>query len=251
MMKFLIVQIAFLMAVYPLFSQSSGVLQSANEAYQQSDYQKAIAQYEQLLSEGYQSEAIHYNLANSYYQARQLGKAILHYERALLFNPANEDIRFNLAVAKQNVKGEIDPVPPFFLKSWWLACRNLVGSTTWALLALLLLWAGMAGLSLWQLGRSRKDKKRGFLTGAVLLGLSILPLALGWSAYRHQADTGEGVLTVAKTGLRSGADEASQEIRQIHEGTHLELLDQISVWYKVRLENGETGWLRGDSFEEI
>jgi tetratricopeptide (TPR) repeat protein len=231
--------------------QSLATFEAANAAYSQADFKAAISQYESILATGEHSPALYYNLANSYYKENQLGKAILNYERALLLEPKDEKTLFNLALAKRKVKGEIDPVPPFFLLSWWQTSRTALSSTAWGVIALLLFWAGMAGLSLWQLGKDSVQRKKGFFGGIALVLLCFLPLALAWSSYRHQNDTDEAIVVVGTASLKSGADEHSTEIRSIYEGTKLMLLDQIGIWYKIRLENGETGWLPGSSFEEI
>ena len=250
-MRILIVWIGMLILLPGALAQPQITFDAANKAFQAKNYPEAIAQYEQLLAEGYRDEALYYNLGNSYYAAGQVGKAILHFERALLLDPDDENTRYNLAVARYHVQGEIDPVPPFFLLKWWRAARSAMSPSAWGILALLLFWAGLGGLTLWQLGKIRQHKKRGFLAGFIAIALSLVPLSLALSAYQHRNDTDEGILVVQQASLKSGADETSQELRLIYEGTRLELLDQINIWYKVRLENGETGWLSGDSFEEI
>ena len=242
-----------LMIVCGSFAQAPTTLtfESANQAYEKADYKAAAEGYERVLADGFHAEGIYYNLGNTYYKSGHLGKAILNYERALLFDPDDEHTLYNLAIASAKVQGEIDPVPSFFLRSWWRAVRNTFTSNIWGGLALLLFWMGVGGLSLWQLGQNRSHKKRGFVLGIVLLGVSFLPLTLAWNSYQHQSNSNEGILIAKTAYLKSGADEASQEVRSIYEGTRLELLDQISIWTKVRLENGEIGWLAGDTFEEI
>jgi len=234
-----------------LFAQTATTFETANSAYKNGDYTTAIREYESILAKGEEAQALYYNLANSYYKENKLGKAILNYERALLLDPNEEQALFNLALAKRKVKGEIDPVPPFFLRSWWNKTRSALGPTLWGIIALLTFWGAIAGLSFWQIGKDKTQKKKGFALGLSLLLLTILPLSLAWSAYQHQRNSNEGVLIATSASLKTGADENSKETRIIHEGTKLEILDQINVWHKVRLENGETGWLPAGSFEEI
>lgn len=234
-----------------LQAQANLTFQSANEAYEQSDYKSAIQQYEAILAKGTHSEALYYNLANSYYKQNKLGKAILNYERALLLDRSDENSLHNLEIARRKVQGEIDPVPPFFLRSWWNSWRGSLSSTSWGIIALLFFWAGITGLSIWQIGKTKEDKKKGFLIGVLFLVFSIFPFSLAWSAMKYQQNTNEGILVLKTAALKAGADESSKELRSIYEGTKLELLDQINIWYKVRLENGETGWLSKDSFEVI
>lgn len=243
--------ILFLLYIPVSFAQSNNSFEAGAAAFAKGDFKNAIKSYEAILAEGKDGEAVYYNLGNSYYKDNQLGKAILNYERALLLNPGDENAMKNLQIAKHKVKGEIDPVPPFFLRAWWNSTRNALGANIWGIIALLLFWGAMAGLSLWQLGKDKDQKKKGFLAGVGLLLLTIIPLSLAWSAYQYQKNTNEGILIRTTASLKSGAAEDSKEIRIIHEGTRLELMDQINIWHKVRLENGEIGWLDEKSFEEI
>jgi uncharacterized protein YgiM (DUF1202 family) len=51
--------------------------------------------------------------------------------------------------------------------------------------------------------------------------------------------------------LKSGPDDASTDILKIHEGLKVNLLDKIGEWHKVKLSNGEEGWLPEGVLEEI
>ncbi len=232
-------------------AQNASSFDAGAAAFAKGDYKNAIQSYEAILTEGMEGKNVYYNLGNSYYKDNQLGKAILNYERALLLDPGDQEAKTNLSIAKYKVKGEIDPVPPFFLRSWWNSTRNALGSTIWGVISLLFFWGAMLCLSLWQIGKNKDQKKKGFLAGISLLLLTIIPFSLAWSAYQYQKDTNEGILINTTASLKSGAAENSEQIRIIYEGTRLELMDQINVWYKVRLENGEIGWLEEKSFEEI
>jgi tetratricopeptide (TPR) repeat protein len=245
--------ILILCLLYIPFSsaQTSNSFEAATVAFAKGDFKNAIQSYEAILAGGMEGEALYYNLGNSYYKDNQLGKAILNYERALLLDSGDDNTKINLQIAKYKVKGEIDQIPPFFLRSWWNSARNLLGANIWGIIALLFFWGAMAGLSLWQIRKDKDQKKKGFLAGSSLLLLTVIPFSLAWSAYQYQQNTNEGVLITTTASLKSGAAENSAEIRIIYEGTSLEMMDQINIWHKVRLENGEIGWLNEKSFEEI
>ena len=119
----------------------------ANTAYINNDFPTAISLYETILSSGRQSGKLYYNLANAYFKEQEIGRAILNYNRALRLNPGNEDIRYNLQVAEKMTKDHIDAVPEFFVKTWLSNLRNLLSSTTWAVLSLVFL-AAMLGSAL-------------------------------------------------------------------------------------------------------
>ncbi len=233
------------------FTQSDQLLEQASKAFETKDYRQAIALYEQLLGEGVESEELYYNLGNSYFKNDELGKAILNFERALLIDANDKDVKHNLAVARQQLVDDVSSIPPFFLKQWWINIRQLASATIWAWLGLILFWLGIAGLVLWQMGKERTQKKKGFLVGLTLICISLLPIALAWSSHAHRVDSEQGIILSKEVTLRSGPDKLSQEIVVLHEGTKIDLLDLIDTWYKVRLANGEKGWLAAGTFEEI
>lgn len=234
-----------------LLAQKDAHFNTGNEAYQSGDFPNAIKSYEKLIAAGQQSKALYYNLGNCYYKSNQLGRAILFYERALLLDSGDEDIQYNLTLARQQLEDDIDALPSFFLEDWWLSLRNMGSVNFWGILALLMFWAGLGGLSWWLIGKSRDEKKKGFLIGIGLLLFSFLPLALAISQYQYLNNSNEAILVNKSVSLKSGADDLSQEILTLHEGTKVRILDQIDTWYKVRIANGEEGWILIGSFEEI
>lgn len=223
----------------------------ANQSYNKKDYSTAIEQYENILDQGYQSADLHYNLANAYYRNREIGEAILHYERASRLKPRDKDIQHNLSFAQAQLQDEIEVLPPFFLARWWQNVQQLFSSNVWSVLSMLLLWGGIAGFVLWQLGSQRKQRQQGFIIGCILLFSSIFPVFWAMGSSKAEAHSREAILLVAATNLQSAPDAESATIMELHEGIKIALIDQINNWYKVRLSNGEEGWLPFEVVEEI
>lgn len=226
-------------------------MQTANKAYEQGDFAQAAALYDSLLSEGYELAELHYNLGNAYFRQDQLGKAILHYERALILAPGDADALHNLAFAKQHTLDDFEEVPGFFLRVWWHRLCDLTTSSAWAILAIVLWVGGFGGLAVWQLSRVRRIRKTGFIAGIVLLVLSVLPLSLALSRAAYERHSGRAVILDATASLRSAPDEAGTQLLLLHEGTEIDLLEKLGDWKKVRLPNGEEGWLPVTCLEEI
>ena len=227
------------------------IFQQANEAYQAKQYSKAAELYESILQQDVQSKELFYNLANSYYKQKELGKAILYYEKALALDPDDEDIQYNLQLANSFAKDEINVLPPFFLARWWGALRGLASSKLWSIIALVLFWAGVAGIIVWLIALEREKKKKGFLVGFLFISLSILPFLLAYDKANLEKDSNMAIVLVKETPLKAAPDEESTELLLLHEGAKVELLDQIGAWSKVRLQNGEQGWLPFSSFGKI
>lgn len=224
---------------------------AANEAYQAKSYEQAVENYESVLAQGLVSTELHYNLGNAYYRNEQLGKAILHYEKALILSPNDADIKKNLAIAEQQKQDEISTLPPFFLTQWWNSLSSTFSSTVWAILTILFLWGSALGWALWIMGKTRESRKKGFTTGIVILILTLLPLSLAWNRLQQETNSQQAIITAKETVLRSAPDGESQEIFPLHEGTKVQLLDKIDTWHKVKLGDGEQGWLSEEVVEMI
>lgn len=226
-------------------------MQRANEAYQAGDFAEAKRQYVALAEQGYQSEALYYNLANSYFRLDSLGKAVLYYERALLLDPGDADIQHNLEIVREQLPDEIDALPAFFLAKWWRNTSLAMSKSGWSTLALIAIWLGIGGLAIWLLGRERKFKKIGFVTGLILLVLGGVFFALAGSRVQLEDNSRRAVVMQTAVAMHSAPDEASEALMELHEGTTLRLLDQIGEWYKVELMDGNQGWLPKPAVEEI
>lgn len=225
--------------------------QQANEYYKNNQFDKAIESYQQLVKDGYSSEELFYNLGSSYFKKEQMGKAILYFEKALKIDNDDEDVLHNLKVANSFSQNDVSPLPTFFLVRWWKGLHQLVSSSIWGVLGLILFWLGMGGIIYWLMASERADKKKGFVGGICLLLASLLPFALAYSQMTWEKDSEMAIVQSNRIPLRSAPDEESTEIIKIYEGLKVELLDEIGEWSKVRLLNGEQGWLPMDSFEKI
>ena len=100
-MKKWIILICGILMVNILVAQDAALrMKEANAFFQKKKYEQAIQQYSKLLDEGYQSEALYFNLGNAFFRSNQIGKAILNYERALLVAPNDAEIKHNLSLQK-------------------------------------------------------------------------------------------------------------------------------------------------------
>jgi tetratricopeptide (TPR) repeat protein len=235
-----------------IFGQKTlSLFQEANKAYEANNFEKAASIYEQVLASGWRSPALHYNLANAYYRLNKVGKSILHYERALLLDPNDRDIRYNLSLVRENLPDDIESLPTFFLARWWNALRSLLSSGAWGWLALAMWWTGFGGFCVWLAGNTREVIKRGFIAGAFFLTLSLLPFSLALSRANYETATRQAVILVKTTALKSAPDDAGKEIQTLHEGTKVWLLEKLSGYWKIRLPNGETGWLHENDIGQI
>lgn len=240
-----------LLLFFGSFLMAQPSFEAANQAYEKGNYNFAIEQYEGVLSTGQHAAELYYNLGNAYFKTGNLGKAILNYERTRSLAPRDAQARDNLAIAQARTIDIIQPLPDFFLTRWWRGLQQSLSAGLWSGLSILMLWLAVGGFSIWLLQTDREQKKRGFLGGMVCLLLFGITFALAAQRNSAQQNSKQAIVLAKETALKDAADEDSPDILTLHEGTKVGLVDQIGEWHKVRLPNGEQGWLVEGSFEEI
>jgi len=238
--------------LYPAYGDpQQEAFEAANGVYESRDYEAAAAAYEQLLSEGYYSFELYYNLGNSYWKTGKTGYAILNYERALQLQPRDADLLHNLEIVRSALKDEIETLPPFFLAKWWNGLVKLLPGGSWTVLSILSFWIFAAGIFFWLFGKERTHRKKGFLTAALFLVLTFLTFMLAYSQRSSLTNSKAAIILVSEIALMSAPDAESQKELDLHEGTKVIILDQIGAWLKVQLANGDQGWLEQDVLEKI
>ncbi len=225
--------------------------EQANRLSQKGEFAQAITLYEALAKQGYRSPILFYNLGNCYFRVGALGRAVLNYERALKLDPTDADIQYNLTVARSRLQDERPAPPSMLVSQWWQKLAVSLSAGGWQLAAIVLLWLATGGFSFWLLGQLRHHKKIGFVSGALLLAMSLVCFALSVSRTQLDQHSRRGVVLERQTLLRAAADAQSPAQDTLYEGATIQLLDQIGEWYKIRLYDGTEGWLSGDTFERI
>ncbi len=251
MNRFFLFLVFLILINHPVKSQESveSSFITANTAYEQKDFQKAIKNYEVILTSGTQSAELFYNLANSYFQIGTIGKAILYYEKSLLLDE-NENTLHNLEIARSKQIDQLSSVGAT-PRQWWDNMVRTFSANTWTILMILLLWGTITGWILWLIGKERTHRKRGFTLGIIGIPLVLLTAFIASAANDLQVDSRRAILLEKEIDLRISPDPKGKTLNTLHEGVELRLLEEINDWYHVRLINGDQGWVPETSFERI
>ncbi len=225
--------------------------QQGNQFYQKGDFAKAIEAYESILATGDISGELYFNLANAYLKNNQTGKAILNYERAKKFS-SDESLQTNLKIAESERVDQIEPLPPFFVKKIWSNFRDLFSSTAWSVLTLLFLWIGLGLLAHKALTNKALLPERALkVTVSLALFAFLISMVMAFAKYNFESTHQSAIVLQKETELKEAPDKISPQIIPLHEGTKVEIIDQIESWYKVRLADGEIGWMDSSVLEVI
>lgn len=99
--------------LFTLPQEGVDLFQSANTAYQQGEYEKAITEYDELQHRHHvKNAALFFNLGNAWNKSGKPGKAILYYEAALAVDPRFDPARQNLQATLEKTKRKLPPPDP-------------------------------------------------------------------------------------------------------------------------------------------
>lgn len=225
---------------------------SAAQAYTEGRWNEAVSEYEQIGSMGLESAALYCNTGNAYYKSGNLPKAILNYERALKLDPSYEDARFNLEYLSGMIQDKIDPVPAFILAVWAQKVGRIMDSDGWAVAFLVFFALSMAMLLLFLLAPSVAGRKTGFAVGVVAIVFAVVSLTFSlWQKNAYEKHDAAVVMMPVASVKSSPSAESSQNLFVLHEGTKVQILDQVGSWYNIELADGRQGWIRASDIEAI
>jgi tetratricopeptide (TPR) repeat protein len=223
----------------------------ANLLYRSGNYKEAARSYETLLAGGYASSALYYNLGNAYYKLDNIPKAIINYERALKINPSDEDIAFNLRLANINTVDKIEPIPKLFYEQWWENFISKYNDENWSKLGIAALWLSFIFGVIYLFGSSIFMKKTGFFISLQFIVTGFFLLSTAGIQHHRLTSNKSAVIIETSAYIKSSPDEKSTNLFMLHAGTRIDIIDELKGWKKIRIANGNVGWISDNEIEII
>ncbi len=224
---------------------------NAGELYKKGEYEKALETYLSIEKDGYISESLYYNIGNSFFKTGQYAKAILYYERALVLDPSDDDASNNLDMAREYTVDRIEPVPEFILYTWGRNFIYSLSSNAWAGISLCFLVAAAAFVLLYFYGRSYGLRKASFFVAAFCCLFMILSAAFSYVQKSEYENNKSAIIMAPVTSVKGSPDDSGKSLLILHEGTKVEVLEDLSSWKKISLSDGRQGWIKGSDMEII
>jgi len=224
-----------------LFADNTALLSSAKKAYDKAEYDKAINDYEKIVSSGEVSSELYYNLGNAYYKNNQIGKAIYHYQLAHKLNPADEDIKHNLTLANKRTVDQIEVKENYFAKNIESGILHLFSTTGWAWFSIISLFVAMLFFALFKISHS--FKKLLFWLGSFSALSCLLSFILGSFALSEVTSHKNAIVLAEEVSALSMPVAESKEQFKLHEGAKVAVLESDADWTSIQLDNGNEGWI--------
>lgn len=230
---------------------SDSLFREANVLYQQGNYEAALSLYMEIISSGWESPDLYYNMGNAAFRSNNIGKAILYYEKTLKLDPTHEDAVHNLEYVSQYRVDAFDQVPELFIRSWMVAVVKSLPERTWSILAILIFLLSLGSLILYLFSKSLALKKAGFYSA--LLGLLFFGVALASAVSQHRGivHPKSAIILSPSVIVRSSPSDSGTELFILHEGTKVQVIEEVTGWHNIRVVDGREGWILSNDFESI
>ncbi len=234
-----------------LASTSPLLFKKANELYRGKQYDQSIALYDSILKENKTNYLVYYNLGNSHFKQGNIADAILNYERAKTLNPDDEDINYNLKIAYSNTVDKIEPIPLLFYQRWWQSFLNTLPTGIWSLLSVCLLWLTFATGIAYLFAKTVSFKRNAFLASINLLILSGICYYISMASHQLIYGNHGAIVMEASAYIKSSPDDKSTNLFMLHQGTKVEITEETQGWKKIKIANGNVGWVATEQVEKI
>jgi hypothetical protein len=226
------------------FSQTTNTFDKANDLYNSGYYKKAIIHYESILESNQHSAELYYNIANCYYKLNEVGPSIFYYEKGLQLSPNDPDILNNLEYAQKMTIDAIQKVPESGVSKLFNKTLNGLSVDGWASRSVGLVFLFVILFLGYYLSRSEAKKRLFFVSSSFILILFLTSLVLLFKKDSLDQNLHSAIIYAEETEVKAQPNLRSETSFTLHEGTKVEVIDTYnSNWSKIKLSNGETGWM--------
>ena len=217
---------------------------AAKELYDQGLYQKALDQYEEIVSVGVKDTELFYNIGNCYVRLGEYGEAKLYFERALVFDPSNTDALHNLDWINLRLADAL--IEPSQELIEWLSelFRGTLSEQEWVILGSIVLLSSSL-LLLWKRLSNRNINWR-IPFSTTLIGIILLTVG----AISHPKNTKCIVVEPNSYGY-SEPSVGGKRIILLSEGSAGKITRIQEGWSLIAIGDGRSAWFESRQWKRV
>jgi len=236
-----------LFTIIAAFGLNEKLFDEATSAYNAGEFDKAILRYNNILENGEHSAALYYNLGNAHYKKNETAESIYYYEKALLLSPNDNEIKTNLSYAQNMTLDAIDTLPQTGLSKLYKKITGKLTFDQWAYLAIVSMFIFVLLYITFYFNQYSSRKRWAFIGSIAALFVCIFSIVFA-AIQKNDFDAYQpAILFAEESQVKSEPNDSSSQVFVLHEGTKVNVIDELNDWYKIQLSDGKTGWvLQGD-----
>ena len=230
-------------------AQNEALFNKATDFYNDGDYQKAIDNYSEILENGQHSAELYFNLGNAYYKLNQIAPSIYNYEKALLLSPNDAEIKNNLSYAQNMTLDAIEVMPETGLAKIYKTFTSILSFDQWSYMAVVFMLLFVLLYIAFYYFKYATRKRIAFIGSIVCLLVSIMSVIFAFVQYNDFKKDQPAIVFDSEVQIKAEPNKRSEAIFILHEGTKVNVLDELNEWKKIRIVDGKTGWVTSASIK--
>ena len=220
------------------------IFSEANELYNKGSYIEAINNYKEIIKNDFHSAELYYNLGNAYYRLDSIASSVYYYEKALQLNPNDREIIDNLELINKTLVDEIDPITIPLIESILNSISNIFYFETWGYISIFFSFLIVALFLSYYFANSSRIKRLTFVLLCISSIFMLVSLINGNKGYNNYINNEYAVIYSYETDLKTEPNYRSETLFMLHEGTKIQVLENYNNWIKIRLVNGQVGYIQ-------
>lgn len=232
-------------------AQNEALFNRATDAYNDGDYPKAIEYYTGILENGQHSAELYFNLGNAYYKLNQIAPSIYNYEKALLLSPNDPEIKNNLAYAQNMTLDAIETMPETVLSKIYKNITQVLTFDQWSYAAVVFMILFVFLYIAFYYFTYATKKRIAFVGSIISLFISVIAVLFAFVQYNDFKAEQPAIIFANEVRIKSEPNERSEQIFVLHEGTKVNILEELNEWKKIKIVDGKTGWVTSESIKPL
>ena len=214
----------------------------ANSYYNNSEYNKSIQLYEEIINEELHSEYLYYNLGNAYYRNGMIGQSIWAYNKAISLNPRLENVKYNREIVSSKIIDRVILPPEFFLVNIYINFKSFFSYNEWLIIGsiLFLLTVCFFVINKLFIFNNHIIKKINFISILITFILHLIIL----DVFLEKNEKKFGIIVFDNVNAFSGPFYGDNTILfTVNEGTKAQVSQDQGEWFEIVLFNGGKAWV--------
>lgn len=224
-------------------AQNEALFNNATTTYNDANYGTAIDNYLEIIENGEHSAELYFNLGNAYYKLNEIAPSIYYYEKALLLKPNDPEIINNLGYAQNMTLDAIEELPETGFAKIYNNLTDFLSFDQWAYVAIAFMVLFVLTYIAFYFFRYATQKRIAFVTSIVSLILSVFAILMAYLQHNDFENHQPAIVFAKETIIKSEPNNRSEEIFRLHQGTKVNVLDELNDWKKIRIIDGKIGWI--------
>ncbi|CAZ95558.1 tetratricopeptide repeat protein [Zobellia galactanivorans] len=229
--------------------QNKALFDQATEAYNVGEYQRAVDSYLEILQNGQHSAELYYNLGNAYYKLNQIAPSIYYYEKALLLKPNDSEIKNNLGYAQNMTLDAIDRMPATGLTKIYDSTIGILSFDQWAYASIVFMILFVLLYIAFYYFHYSSRKRLAFIFSMISLLAMLTSVVFAFLQHSEFEADDPAIVFAKEASVKSEPNKRSLEAFTLHEGTKVNVLEELNDWKKIRIPDGTTGWIQTEDIK--